>query len=396
MPFHISISGFQSIEDIDFTVEGYTALTGPSNSGKSAICRAIEGALFNRTGDEFVRRGVKSSRVVITTDNGHTIEWVKGSKNNYYKIDGDLYDKVGSDTPQPLKEIGFSEVVAGNRKFRPQMGTDQFDVLFLVRESGATIAELFSILAKLDLISKAGKECTSDLKSSKSILKTRQGDLVKVERQLVRYENFDVLYGDLHSVQDDFNSIKTASTDIEMYKDMLARRRLLVGELKNLKATKNVTIPEAPPEEEVSTLAKMRGILSLRGRISKELTALRTVSEIPVPSDPPEDLVKTVKLLSSIVDQRYKLTDSIEILVPVKEIVVPEVPDYDSVMDLRNLKDRRSKILSEVSELEDNLSRTENQVKVLHQDLESLMGDLKECPLCETPIKGRKVAVWAE
>jgi len=45
-PVKIRIKNFQSIEDLEIEVRGFTAITGKTNIGKSAIMRAISSAML--------------------------------------------------------------------------------------------------------------------------------------------------------------------------------------------------------------------------------------------------------------------------------------------------------------------------------------------------------------
>ena len=53
----VEVRNFQSVEHAVFRIEGFTALVGRSNIGKSALVRAVKAALTGATGTDFVRHG---------------------------------------------------------------------------------------------------------------------------------------------------------------------------------------------------------------------------------------------------------------------------------------------------------------------------------------------------
>src|SRR6187401_3651056 len=101
----ISIRNFQSLGKVDLDVEGLTVLVGASHRGKSALIRAVEGALFNKPGNYFVRNGTKEADVTLSsvpdaTGGTHWVHWVKGiSGGAKYWVDNEPYSKVGTSTP---------------------------------------------------------------------------------------------------------------------------------------------------------------------------------------------------------------------------------------------------------------------------------------------------------
>ena len=53
----IRVRNYQAIADASLEVEGFTAVTGRSNIGKSGLIRAISAILFGNPGEDYIRRG---------------------------------------------------------------------------------------------------------------------------------------------------------------------------------------------------------------------------------------------------------------------------------------------------------------------------------------------------
>ncbi len=79
----IRVQNFQSLADVTVEAKGLTVIVGRSNLGKSAFIRALQGLLFNRPGDDFVRKNQKHASVSVEerpTDFGYPcpVMWEKG------------------------------------------------------------------------------------------------------------------------------------------------------------------------------------------------------------------------------------------------------------------------------------------------------------------------------
>lgn len=193
----VRIANFQSILATQLQVDGLTVVIGPSNRGKSAAVRAIEGALFNRPGDGFVRVGAKTAEVDLAFD-GHTVGWRKGGGLNEFTVDHVKHGRVGAKAPDVLAGLGFRDAVIGGRvkddgkldggeTVRPQVAR-QFDRIFLLDQPAAFINEVMVKLSRLEVLQRANRACSGDLRSAQSLLKVRQADVVKAGQAVTQLE----------------------------------------------------------------------------------------------------------------------------------------------------------------------------------------------------------------
>lgn len=201
----VHVKNFQSLTDASIDVEGLTVLVGPSDLGKSALVRAVSGALFNLPGDFFVRRGSSFAQVTLegvpTADPGKTlnVRWSKGASKNEFEVDGELFKKVGTDTPAPLVAAGYREV--SDEAVRPQVA-DQFDRLFLLDRPGSVVASVLTALSRVLVVSSADRLCAKDTKDTKKLESVRRGDLARVETDVAatgEIEGFSQRVERLHS-----------------------------------------------------------------------------------------------------------------------------------------------------------------------------------------------------
>src|SRR5277367_3768831 len=157
MATEVEVTNFQSIEHAKFVIEGYTALVGRSNIGKSAIVRAVKAALTGASGTSFVRHGPNCARrlkdakkcqckaTVRIKREGFDLLWEKGDSDNRYTFNGQVNDSVGQGTPTFL-QAGFAPIKIGDDKELLQVA-DQFDPIFLLNKTGGAVADVLSDVA---------------------------------------------------------------------------------------------------------------------------------------------------------------------------------------------------------------------------------------------------------
>lgn len=393
MSIKVKIENFQSIKDIEFDIDKYTVLTGPSNSGKSAICRAIEGALFNRSGDGFVRTGEKFAQVTLTTST-HEIVWTKGSGKNHYTINGEAYDKVGTDVPTVVFDMGFRDIELSRSKLRPQMGTDQFDILFLIREQGSLISELFSVLGRLDIITKAGKECSTDLKSRKSLLKTRYDDLTVVDRKLANYQGFEKVELASESLEAEHIEIKEAETELSQLSQLLSLKTECET---GIDALQGVDKLPTPVDVDSKAIGQLKGLLAAQKAlqsVERGISALAGVDQLETPELDSVKVFTLLKQLSQIQVKYQSVNSEISVLSPVQELGISADFDDKSIQDLTLLK----KALKDILNLNTLISQESLEISALSEEianydstLHELLYGLEECPLCNRALEGSYV-----
>jgi len=190
----VHIQGFQSHKDsvLEFA-PGVNAIIGVTSHGKTAVLRAIEWLRTNRPlGDAFINHSLPFTKVEIEVD-GHTVIRYRDRKGkNYYKMDGERFEAMGSDVPACVEAL-FN--------FGPLNVQSQFDPYFLLYESpgkrAAFINETLRLdraATMLDLLKKWGR----DTERAKKEADTQTAELTEklaafpdldaFEKQIEKYE----------------------------------------------------------------------------------------------------------------------------------------------------------------------------------------------------------------
>ncbi len=166
----VDAKNFQSLKDVTLPVEGLTVVVGDSNTGKSALLRAVSSVLFNRSGGYFVRRGEAMAEVALTgLPGGLDVAWEKGKKPGVYTVNGDRFEKVGKGTPAPVEAL-YHDVELPDASLRPQLAAQQ-DGLFLLHETGSVMVDALAAASQLDLYGDAIRLCVDDVRTAKTRVK---------------------------------------------------------------------------------------------------------------------------------------------------------------------------------------------------------------------------------
>jgi DNA repair protein SbcC/Rad50 len=148
----LSLSNFQSHKKslLEFS-PNVNSIIGSSNSGKTAILRALYWIIYNRpSGIDFVshwNRDKKGNPVNKTSANivfdNEEIERIKSEEQSGYLVNGKLLEAVGLSVPDSVSQLINMDEVNIQR---------QMDSPFLLSESPADVARFFNKIINLDLI----------------------------------------------------------------------------------------------------------------------------------------------------------------------------------------------------------------------------------------------------
>ncbi len=171
----IRIRNFQKHKklDVDFS-PNVTTIIGSSDSGKSAIVRALKWVCLNKpNGNSFIRNGHKSCKVRITVD-GSKITRTKG-KSNTYEVNGEKFHAFGTSVPDEitnllkLDEINFQS---------------QHDSPFWFSESAGQVSKNLNQIIDLSIIDRTLSGVASLVRKSKADVDASERSLSASQEQL--------------------------------------------------------------------------------------------------------------------------------------------------------------------------------------------------------------------
>jgi DNA repair ATPase RecN len=369
MTTRVEIKNFKTMKDVTFEWEGYATLLGSNFIGKSGVPEAIDAALNNRSGTDFIRWGEKYCEVRIIRE-GLDILWHKEPGNNFYLINGETYDKINNDLPTEIKKAGFGPLVVSGESLDLNY-SKQFTPLFLVdAKKKGYVTDLLASMYKIDTVYKADGLCKKDLRNAVSKLKVRSAD------KMISEENFDKL--------SKFPSIKSRTKELYKTKKYLQGEYEAISEgvglLRRLAETSQACRKLKPVtllgDTDPSSMSDIQAEIEKLGSWFSELksaenkvTTLGEVESVPdtsIDSSDLADLSSEIKAMSRLRSNFVSLATTVKSLEPSSGL-----SDISSE-DIQSLSDDCSKMAS-------MLSKSESCERVI-ESLESVssMGDTNQ------------------
>ncbi len=164
----IFVEGFQSHTNSHFNLgNGLNVITGPSDSGKTAIIRAVRWVAFNEPqGEAFVNESVGHATVAIHLDNGIIISKHRRKGKTSYRIqtdpgdEGSVFEK--SEVPEEVKQLlGITKQTFGDFVTALNFAF-QLEAPFLISETPSSGAKVLGKLAGTEAVDLAVKSVSKD------------------------------------------------------------------------------------------------------------------------------------------------------------------------------------------------------------------------------------------
>lgn len=237
----VALRNFQSHENthIDFD-DGFTAIVGSSNSGKSSIFRAIRLVVNNSaSAASMVRSGESSLDVTLVNDFAEAVKITRGkSLSEYLVVDA---NKPGED--QEYKKCGVKtpEIVSQALKLSDLNFASQFDVPFMVAESPTEVAARISELTGSETLRAAVREAnrlrtqiTSDLKDRRlrlsDTIDTLKDQLPALKAAEQRWEAANDLVDVAGALYRRSQQIRALALGARAHQDWLKHHSVVIGD----------------------------------------------------------------------------------------------------------------------------------------------------------------------
>lgn len=378
----VHVENFQSLGDVDIEVEGLTVLVGPSNRGKSALVRAIEAALFNKPGDDFIRVGKKTATVEIAGLPGvGLVQWTKSGGKTTYQINGQSFGKLAGGTPPALMEGGYRDVWIGDKErkrgeyLRPQVSKQWGGVPFLLDRSGAFISDVLGAISRHAVLLTAQGRAAGDQRTAKQRLGLRETDLTAATQQLEVLTDAPALAERVAALKAAYEAHGALAAVVARCRALLAARARYVPLAASVLPAATV-IPEHLGYREYA--ARPRVVVRTR------LVSLPT---LPPSTAVPLDLDTRLAKARGLVGRRRPLAALVAATLP----GWVRLPAFEPWLTQR---DGLSRMLSDRARTLDMLHRCEvasrastTEAEIVEAELATFLAGLAICPICERPME---------
>lgn len=321
-PVRVRIKNFQSIEDVNLEIRGFTCITGPTNIGKSAIMRAIGSAILNKPVGGLVRNGAGFSSVEISSESGWGFHWEKGDKGvNRCTIDGKTFDKIGKTQLPEVSAMGFKSIELGNKEVHPWWAR-QFFPLFLIDETGPAVTDFISKVSRLTVLQDAiglsnrGKmRSNEDAKRKSEQAQALRDRLTKVDKldSLIRLQK--ELAEQVHSIRDYEEKILLGQKHLDTIS--VSNQKLAV-----FQNVDSIQVPADDYAELVQRLVAMTTHYRKCESFAKQIINIRDVGKVLIPVDPTDEYSVYKRVCEFAHLDRLK--SSVEVIKDVGKIETPD------------------------------------------------------------------------
>lgn len=402
MPVTVRIRNVQSIRDATLRVEGFTVVTGPNNSGKTASQRAVRGVFTNASPGPLVRHGESHLTVDLTFGDGRTVKWEKGEKVNRYTVDGKVLSTVGRGAPAEVAALGVGEVKAGSDRLWPQIAEQFGGVLFLVDRPGSVIAEALSDVDKVGRFTEALRLAESDRRSVGAELKVRRADLLAAEQELAGFDALPNAASQVGQAEQALADAESAGVDLGVLNNLSVRKQAADREISRLSAA---PVGVVPTPDEVSLVESVRlqvheasCLLGERTRYLREVGRLAQVSSLVSVPDAEHALISMSELsgLTGLFDRLSSARAREEraqrnhdgatnlVKVPSSEVFARVSKAKDMLADMANCSVRNNNARADIATATRELEAAKKNLALLTEEVNTLLGSRGECPVCRT------------
>lgn len=378
----VEITNYESLTHTKLQIEGFTTLIGRNYLGKSSVLRAINAALTNKDGTDFISWGATFCEVHLIFPN-LDILWHKEEGNNFYKINGKEYTKIGrGEPPQEIYDAGFKPILVGDQKLNLNYAV-QFFPLFLVNKRDSKSADVLTSVYGLDRIYKAIDLCNKEQRANSDMLRLREKDLVLVDRGLEKFKQFSGISARLPDIKNKKKELQEKQFEILKISRWGVLLKDLAQHIKRLKPIADISLPEATKTTE--DIKKYRMLVQYNSNMVRLMSFLRKVKpvhDISLPEKNVSDIKVTFseyqKLIvwnnnyNKLLNATNKLDNIHKIKLPTSTIDVEDIPKLQQMFD-------------QVKQLSSEVRNIKGSIDLLVTDIENVEVELKSfnlCPLC--------------
>jgi exonuclease SbcC len=259
-----------------------TIITGQTDSGKTAIFRAIKWLLYNTPqGSDFIRAGCSFCRVTFNYVSGHTVirEMTRSASKNQYRIVAPGAEKpvvlegFGRSVPPEVQEVtGVRPVMIGDNKYNLNMA-EQLDGPFLGSSiSAPDRAKILGKLAGTEVLDHAGKQVGTDIYRQSQKKDDLEADVKQLSESIAVYDylpglaskivTLDRVVADIKAKQERLKSLQDSLQRLNQIDINICCCNITLDRWKFIDVTSNIIAQVAIKTDRAAGLSKHQVILS--------------------------------------------------------------------------------------------------------------------------------------
>ncbi len=326
-------------------------ITGTSDSGKSAVYRALE--YIYHMGQEgyrsfhpgWIRHKASNAIIQVKYDDGYMLERVKGEKNEVrlYKDNEIVYEKLKAGTTYDKEILDF----LGHPPYEKSLGSFSFshqhDPAFLVSQSKDAIPKIISKLSNSGDYDRAAELLKTENLSFNPIIKSSEAKIKEIKNELNLFVDLD----------DDIAKYDALETAIEEAEDIE----------KTMLSLQNIIISARNKKRDLDSL------IELNNKEQDKLACLDNLDSIQVIADQ----IKSLKnYANEIFDKEQDIAELVYENSKAEYFISPEFVNAISFMDKCILS------IKNLNDFENNFNKHNEDLIETNEQLESDQNSLTE------------------
>jgi len=404
----VVLTNFQCHEHLELEFsKGTNVIFGRSSSGKSTIVRAIRWALIpsELKGDGIRKEGTKKTSVAITFDNGATIERIKTSSTNSYKltIGNEIkeYNATGLTLPDEIEKLITIKPIEIDKESIILNIANQLEMPFLLEKSGSFRQKLLNKLIGNEAINQIFQDLNKDILQVGRDEKTEKEQIANLANQLELVDKDKEKVNQQYKKSNELlGNLKEKFARYEKLNDLLSKFKVVNSEL-------NECVSELKSIKLISkeTLKDLKVSIDKFNKLSNWQSKL---SQINIQINDTNKKLKLIKLISKdelkLLEQKVNKFDNLlslkknwdkvsgelnKVNLKLKELIIPtiNIKDLKKKADKLDLLVKLNKKLIQVNKDKNNvisnLAEISQELDEAIDKYKQLLTEMKICPLCK-------------
>jgi len=346
----LKISNFQSHANSELVfTPGVNVIVGASDSGKTAIIRALRWLIWDRpNGEAFRSTWGGDTRVEIQVDDNIIVRGKTKDIPNLYSVNTKVLQAFKTDVPEQVQK--YLNVDETNLQ-------QQLDAPFLISSSPGEVASYFNRIAHLDQIDTGLKSIQADIRKVTGEIQSDKDRVEELKENARAYAYLEWAEIELEVLEKDQELLQKKMNAWTKLKDLTKS----IGEVEEEIEQASVLLPFEKEVDQILSLHKSRK------EKEEEHTALHQICET----------------LSGIDSDLRSLNNVIQFEKEVDKVLT----EINRVVNLEE-KVRSFKVLiRDIKQIDTDLDELERNIEELEQQFHDEMPD--QCPLCGTNLNSK-------
>jgi DNA repair ATPase RecN len=237
---------FQSLRSVEVRLGGLTVVRGASNSGKTALIRALRVLVLGGRGTGYVTRGRKTATVRAEFSDGD-VQTERGALNTYELAFPDrppqVYTKLAGQIPEDVaKHLRLDELNIAA----------QFDRPYLLTETGSGVARVLGALTNVGLLLAAAQEANRRRGRALATLRGKAGELAHLRERLADFADLPQAIQRAQAAEEALAQVDRESARVQALRSLIEALRAAQGVVVEHRRL----LPEVPDISAVEELAQ--------------------------------------------------------------------------------------------------------------------------------------------